>query len=508
MTNRLLLLLLPALLLVAAAGPLRGRAEAAPEDLPPGVVALVGGKQLTFDGFCIAAVQQALPEIKRTRSGPRGKLEELIEELMVSLECKRLGIVVTEKDVQQQWDEWDKRLRINSNGERTLRQMVKEQSTSEKAFRIQIAHLVRKERIASHPENLGKLLPKNETARLAQIGIVIKQLRDRTKVQYGIETVDHLNQGTKPDVLPAGIVATVDGHPITEEEFGRALVLRLSGDEVRDYLDKECKTAIMSMEGIRITDAEFDDEVEHLRKEWELWRELQREELWSTVSFKDRFQADFKGNIEDVRTSRYSRGLIGLVRRMRPQVKEEEVREEYTEQRNTRFGAHILVNDIMIRFAQESGLLAVGRKREEALRMANDLVRRQEAGESFEKIANSVNARKDRTFQAKKIRLYKSDEREADAEGNRFKGRLLNKDSVLYEQAARLRDGDITSPFETLSEVHVIKREGVRPARTLDEVRSYIVDQIARREAREWINERVKDPKYVQLKWPLPERGD
>jgi hypothetical protein len=119
-----------------------------------------------------------------------------------------------------------------------------------------------------------------------------------------------------------------------------------------------------------------------------------------------------------------------------------------------------------------------------------------------------VNARKDRSFQAKKIRLYKSDEREADAEGKRFKGRLLSKDSVLYEHAARLRDGDVTSPFETLTEVHVIQRIGLRPARTLDEVRSYIIDQIARREAREWINERVKDETYVQLRWPLPERGD
>ena len=495
------------LLLLACCLPMAATA-AEPDDLPPGVIALVGGRQLTFDGFCTAAVQQALPALKRSRAGPRHVLEQLIEEKMVQLECQRLGIVVTERDVQKQWDDWNRRLRINSNGERTLKDMIRENGTSQQEFRVQMAHILRKERIASHPENLGNLLPKNETARLAQIGIVIKKLRERTKVEYGVWTVEHVNQGQRPAKLAPGVVATVNGQPITESEFGRALVLRLSGDEVREYLERECKTAIMSMEGVSITDAEFDEEVEHLRNEWELWRELQREALWSTVSFKDRFQADFKGSIEDVRKSRYSRGLIGLVRRMRAAVTPAQVEKEFREQKDTRFGEHIVVNDIMIRFAQESGLLAGGRKREEALRMANEIVRRQEAGESFDKIANSVNARKDRSFQAKKIRLYKSDEREADAQGNKFKGRMLNKDSELYKRAAQLRDGDVTSPFETLSEVHVLRREGVRAARTLDEVRSYIVDQIARRNAREWINERIKDPKFVVMRWPLPQRGD
>ena len=499
-------LLLPLLLPLVFSG---GRCCAAePAKLPEGVVALVAGKRLTSEGFYTAVVQLALPDIKTSRAGPRHILEQLIEELMVAKECERLGLVVTEADVQRQWNDWDRRLRVNSNGERTLRDTIREEGSTTREFRVQIRAILNKEAVARHPSNLGHTLPKNDSIRLNQVGIVIKKLRDRTQVVYGLELLEHAQQGTRPTTLPKGVVATVNGQPITEREFGQALVIRLPGGEVREYLERECKTAVMSLQGIRITDEEFDAEIEHLRKEWPLWRQLQREELWSTVSFKDRFKAYHKGGVKHVRQSRYQRGLIALVQRMRAEVTEEDVLKEFAEQRDTHFGEHIVVTDIQIRFAQEGGLMSAGRKRSMALRMARDLVVRLESGESFEKVAKGVNNRKDRSFQAKRIRLYKSNKREVDGSGAKVKGRMLDRDSGLYEQAVRLRDGDVTSPFETLTDVHLMRREDVRPARTLDEVRSYIVAQIARRKAREWINERIKDPKYVQMRWPLSERQE
>jgi len=468
-------LLLSALLLLPLVGALGGKACAAPEDpvfpkLEPPVVAIVGGRKLTFDGFCKAVAQQALAEVKRSMAGPRSVLEQLIEERMVHLECKRLGIVITQADVDRLWKDWDSRLRINSNGERTLLEMIKDQGTTRKEFVEQMWHILRKERIAKQPEYLGPRLPKSETARLNQIGIVIKKLREKTDVKYGITTLDHVRQDVEPDVLPTGIVATINEVPVTEFEFGRALVMRLSGSKVREYLDTECKTAILSMQGIKISDAEFDAEIDRLRDLWPLQRELQREEIWSTVSFKDRFGADFKGGFEDVKKSRYPRGLIALVRRRRNEVTEEEIRAEFEKQRDTRFGEYILVSDIQITFAQSGGLLVGGRTRKAALRLARDLVQRQEAGQPFEKICASVNAKKDRSMQAKRLRLYKS------ATGE-------------------------------LAEVHVLRREGLRPARTLEEVRPHIIEVIARRKARDWINEKVKDPKCVRIRWPLSERG-
>jgi hypothetical protein len=412
--------------------------------------------------------------------------------VMVKQEADRLGIVVTEADVKALYDQWDTKLRRDSNGERTLKETIREQNTTEREFIEQIWHLLRKERIAEHPQYLGKSLPKHEHTRLRQIGIVIGKVREKTDVKYGIWIVDHTEARTRPDKLPAGVVATVNGTPITMLEWGRALVLRLPGHQVREYLDTECKTALMNAEGIRISDEDLDKELEHLEQLWPLERELQREEIWRTVAFKDRVESQFNMSLEDIKKSRYTRGLLGLVVRMRADVTEAKVLEDFEKNKDGLYGSHLLVSDIQISFAQKEGLMAgTGvRTRREALEMAHRILRQHATGVPFEKIMADVNNRRDPTVRGRRIRLYKT-----------------QGDQLVYTEAARIQDGDVTTPFETLSEVHVMRREGVRPARTLEEVRPYVREVIARREARAWIDERVKDPKYVRVTWPLPERG-
>ena len=480
---RALCLSLPALLLLQPC--------AAAEELPPGVVAEVRGQKLTFDGFCVAATQHATAEMKRSRSGPRAVLEQLIEELMVQQECRKLGLEVTKKDVDDLWRTWDTKLRNTSGGTRTLRDEIQDRNTTESEFVEQMWHILRKERIAGHPKYLGKLLPADEKSRLNQIGIVIATVRKGTKVEYGVRTIDHVQQKEKPSDLGPGVVARVNGEPITSLEFGRALLIRLNGMKVREYLDKECKTALLTIQGVRLAPEELDAEVEYLRKLWPLERELQRDEVWRTVTFEDRFETQFNMAMDDVRKSRYSLGLLGLVRNMRPTVTEAEIQAEFEAQKDGRYGRHILVYDIEIEFAQEKGLMANQGlpSRRDALEIGNKLSAQLGRGDSFDKVANDVNTRRNAWMQAKRIRLYYTDE-----------------DITLRQQAERMRDGDISSPFDTLSEVHVMKRVGLRPARTLEEVRPHVLETLARRKAREWIEEKLKDPAWVKLRWPLPER--
>lgn len=489
MTNRTLRALWAPCILLLVVAALPTAVSAA--ELPPGVVAEVRGRKLTFDGFCIAATQQATREIKRSRSGPRAVLEQLIEELMVVQECRKLGIQVTKEDVDDLWREWDRKLRTTSGASRTLRDEIKDRGTTEREFVEQMWHIIRKERIAGHPKYLGKLLPADEQSRLNQIGIVIATVRKGTKVQYGIQTIDHVQQKQKPDDLGPGVVAAVNGEPITSKQLGRALVIRLPGQKVREYLDKECKTALLSIKGVNPTDEELDAEVKHLRELWPLERELQRDEVWRTISFKDRFETQFNMTMEDVRKSRYSRGLLGLVRNMRPTVTDAEIKAEYEKQQDGRYGQHILVYDIEIQFAQKKGLMANQGlpSYRDARKIANKLSARLASGESFDKVANEVNMRRRAWIQAKRIRIYNAD-----------------RDLTLRQQASRMRDGDVSSPFDSLSEVHVMKRVGLRPARTLAEVRPHIVETLARRKAREWIEEKLKDGAWVRLRWPLPER--
>ena len=464
--------------------------------MPEDVVAIVKGgpsdpvgRHLTYEGFCLAAAQQALGEMKRQRSGARQVLEQLLEEAMVRQACQQLGIDVTVAEMQARWKEWDGQLRLKSNGQLTLRETIEKEGSTEREFIEQIYHMMRKERIAAHPKYLGKKMPANDTARLQQIGIVIATIRKSAVVRYGVETIDTIQQGVKPEDIGPGVVAMVNDEKITMQTFGDALVVRLPGNQVREYLDRECKTALMSIERVGLSDEELDAEIAHLEELWPLERELQREEVWRTVSFKDRFETQFSMTLEDVKKSRYSRGLLGLVRRMRAEITAADVQKEYETEKEGRYGPYILVWDVSIEFAQRDGFTTGGRTLKEAHRLANDYARRLARGETFEKLAGEVNGRRDRTLQAKKIRLTKT-----------------NQDLVLHQQAARLLDNDVSTPFETLAEVHVMKREGQRPARTLGEVAPHVRELLARRRAREWIEEKVKEPAWVRIRWPLPQR--
>ena len=127
--------------------------------------------------------------------------------------------------------------------------------------------------------------------------------------------------------------------------------------------------------------------------------------------------------------------------------------------------------------------------RRDALKIANKLSAQLARGDAFDKVANEVNMQRRAWIQAKRVRLYNTDQ-----------------DLTLRQQAERMRDGDISSPFDTLAEVHVMQRVGLRPARTLAEVRPHVLETLARRKARTWIEEKLKDPAWVRLRWPLPER--
>ncbi|MDA1194785.1 MAG: hypothetical protein O2894_06340 [Planctomycetota bacterium] len=486
-------LLAAGLLLALSVSPLSAEEPAA---LPEGVVAIVRagpedreGRHLTFENFCYAASQQSLSDLKRQRSGARQVLEQLIEERMCELECKTLGIVVQAVDVQTLWNDLDTKVRRRSGGSRTLRETIEEQGTTESEFREQLWHILRKERIAKHPKYLGPNVPANEDARIQQIGIVIAKVREHTKVEYGLLTIDHLQQKQRPKDLGAGVAATVSGTPITTMEYGRALVIRLPGNQVREYLDRECKTALMTMQGVGLTDEQLKAEVDHLEALWPLERELKRDEVWKTVSFKDRFETQFNMTIEDVMNSRYARGLLGLVRQMRADVTAEEVQAEFDKEEEGQYGPYILADVIEIGFSQKKGFSSGGRTLGEARRIATDFANQLARGEAYERVASSVNMQQDRSQRARTLRLTNTD-----------------NDRVHYQQATRHRDGDVSAPYETLAEVCVMRRVGPRPGRTLESVDLYVREVVARRKAREWIEDKIKDAAWVQIRWPLPER--
>ena len=73
------------------------------------------------------------------------------------------------------------------------------------------------------------------------------------------------------------------------------------------------------------------------------------------------------------------------------------------------------------------------------------------------------------------------------------------------EQARILKDGQTTRPFETLAEVHILRREAAVPAPTYDDVKGMIREGMAFKRAREWIQYQLKDERVVKIRWPLPD---
>lgn len=486
-----------ALLLLIACVPSTAWSEDALPPLPDDVVARVAGRDLTFDGLCKTAAQQKLHELMNPGSTVATVLRQLMEERIVEQEAKRLGLRVTEQDVTRHLQTIDRQVRERSGGNTTIRDLMRQKGLSMSEMRGNIAHQLRQVAIAKHPSNLGDTLPKNDRERLSQLKVVLDKIVTRTTKHYYVPTAFQ-NQPTAADAGQTEWIASVQVHPsvpksvITKQEFGRELVIRLSGSEVREILDRECKTGLMASAGVSLKDEEFDQELAYARKIWDIERKLSSQEAFSTVTYDNFIEAKHGIKPEEMKTKRYYRGHFGLLRRFRATVTEEQIRKEWEAGKETTWGAFILVTDIQIEFKQDNERFARKsvRHKKKAVKLAREVGRQLAAGVQLDQIVRNINSQKDPTFIARKRRLRPTD-----------------ADFLLYKRAFVMKDGDLSSPIETISHMHVLKRDRLYPAPSYEEVRPLVKEWIARREARKWIEEQVLDPKYVRIRWPLPQRG-
>lgn len=453
--------------------------------LPPGVVARVMGQDLTYDAFARLLVQHVQQDLLRARHGPRAVLDQMLEERLVFDLCKARGLEVTTDDVLAKEGDLARDIRVQSGGSKTLADLIRDEGTTLEQFRVLLAHELRRERLAN--QRLGGTLPDDPHLRLNQVKLVIAKLMQEAKIEVALPVVDR----PVPDVLEPGVVARIEGATISHLDFGRRLAERLPGEDVRGFLDKECKIGLMVAQGVALDDAGLADEIERMRKLWPLERTLQREAEWLDVRFEDRFQTLFQMDVADVAQSRFYRGLFGLIRKMRADVTEADLREEFEKGRKGRYGPHILATDIKIGFSQDNNPFGGRNSRtlREALAIAWKHLGELNGGKSFEKLASDVRANKqDPTHTVLRVRLYD-----------------VGPDLRLYEEAVQVAVGDYTRrPVETLADVHIMRNEGPQPGRSFEEVREFLRDIRSRQKAREWLETHTADPQYVIMRWPLP----
>ena len=230
--------------------------------------------------------------------------------------------------------------------------------------------------------------------------------------------------------------------------------------------------------------------IEDERARWDQLREMTTQEAYRSLPYDEYIKMKYKLELEQLRQGRYFRGLYGLVKQEAAKLTPEDVEQEYLEKKDTLYGDAILVTDVEIAFAPQNPLLGDrgGRTRKDALKLASDFLLTVNGGVPFDQMIRDINARQDMSYRAQRLRV-----------------RNTSTGQLLYSKAEALADGQISRPFETLSEVHVLRREKFLPAKPFEEIQDVIRDGMAQRRAQEWLRERLEDPEAVRIRWPLPE---
>ena len=473
----------PLVLVLAVLAPatLHAEGEGAPPSSPPADwVARVGDRYLTKERLARATVWRVMSDLMEAGSGATTVLRQRIQELVVAQEAARLGVQVTDEELRLEYDRLDKRVRDMSNGAKNLRQVIeREQGLSIVEFLQNLRHELLKEKVAAHQKYLG-LLPKDEKAKIAQIEVVIGELLKNAKVEYGVRCA---MQPERED-LGEGVIAKVNGVPLMHQEFGHQLVLRLPTSRIREIIQEECRAVLTA--AWALTPEQMEALIAVEKERWLKRREMTTQEALRTVSYEDWVKMQYKLDLEGLKQDRYFRGLYGLVEAYRKQVKAEEVQADYDAQKETMYGDRFLVTDVQIAFAPRDDLLGPsgGRTRKEALKLANGILQRASLGVDFDTVAREVNEKRDATFFSRRLRVRNT--------GN---GRHL------YEQAKLLQDGQVSRPFETLAEVHVVRREKWIPAPTFADVEDLIRQRLAYTKANEYLEAQMTDPKTVEIRW-------
>ena len=105
-----------------------------------------------------------------------GLLRQAWEEYVVAQEAARLGVSVTDAQLEERYQELDTHVREGSQGTRSVVDVIlQDMKTSIPEFKEGLRHTMLKERVATHPEHLGTL-PENDNVRLAQMQVVIARL--------------------------------------------------------------------------------------------------------------------------------------------------------------------------------------------------------------------------------------------------------------------------------------------------------------------------------------------
>ncbi len=476
-----------------------------PAPLPEHLVARIydaqGGvvAEMTAEGLALALAQAYVKDLAEVTSAALTILRELIEGQLVEQEARRLSLVVSAGDVADEERRLDTRLRLAAGGQSNLAELRRGKGMSAEDFRGWLRVELLKAAVAGHPSWLGKL-PDNEKQRMSQISVVVVELHKRAQLVWRVPN------GLGSPVVPApagasdGALVLVNGVAITWAEFGRALLRRLPEDEIKDVLEREAATQALKSENVHLDDAGMQAELEYRGQLWLAQRSLMGDDRWRTLPFEQYLEGVLKMDRRSLAESRYHRSFYGLVRRLREQVTEAEVLAEFERKQDTHYGPAVVVHGLQVSFVRKTNVFGGGggREKRDALLIVQEALRESAAGRPFSDVVRNLVGRyrdprnpslPDPTVREGRRRLFN-----------------VSADKILYDAALLLHDGETSGVVETLSELYVMRRESLEPARPLADVRDVVREALAGGRARARLEEIVQDPRRVQIRWPLRAR--
>lgn len=438
-----------------------GPIAAKPVNLPPGVVARVRGRDLTDAEFEARLVERLKSEWFEQGSSALGVFQFLVEWMVVLQEAQKLGIRVTTEDYDREYAKQDDAVRAQFRGEKTLADLIREQEMAPQVFRERIEDWIRKERIA---ERKIPALAKDPRARVAQVEVVIADSIKKAIIEK--------------DGLPVGLVAKVNGEPVTVAKYGNELRVRLAKSEIQRHLGEICITMLIEQEGLPFTSSDVDRELEFDRPMWERMRTEALTAEKRELPFDGFIQLRYNASTDELHKSPYRRGIFALRRRIREGLGEDDVLKAWTRNSQTTYGPSIVVTDILVSFEIPNAVSQPTKRRtiEEARRIMADFARRLAANEPLKTIEAEIKARGDSSMLV--------EHRAVIHHGN---------DRLVYEAAMALTDGQWSTPWDTLSAMHLVRREKYRPAPTFDEVKAVVRQHLVDEGAQLWLQDRMRD---------------
>ncbi len=153
-------------------------------------------------------------------------LPDLIQRAFVQDEARRLGLLVTEKEVTDWLDVLDREVREKTGGATDLAAHMKEQGMSMPELRRRARVAILRERVArAHICRKDPTRPKDKKLAEDSVTLVIDELLARARAE------------TDRAKLPAGVVARIGGVEIVEYDYGRELSYALPSTEVARALN-------------------------------------------------------------------------------------------------------------------------------------------------------------------------------------------------------------------------------------------------------------------------------